>query len=624
MTTDVLVDLDKIVTCTTEGFTFCLSGVPSHCDVTVRNPRSGENWSVGCDIIYFCIDFRPGIPLRTIPEESVDVIPHLSVWEDETFKKKHFELSLNPFGDGLRDLIETVTIGGYEWKVTPCHEMRFALPKSKYSVENAIEVNQVRYLEQVAFCIENNQIEKPQYPNPEVPKWELNVSQAGYFSQIFPERWQSLPFTPIDPTISVDGERIVGDVEQRSPRWFEARKEEIKNSPVTSVVTSSGAYKMTGWFFKPGEGRVMSSRIMRLGRKLEEAVTVSFLCWDPNMRMHERGLVSHSTVAWMKDSPDGWLYNDTLSIENDVTDSKQSQWTGYGFDLNSIDFSKGILEVKVSEKNDDMADYYLVQTAWHMMVADRWWARIVKAKVKGACWSYSLLRDLDLENELISLVTQGKIAYDKGEESFSEFIQQQPVKAFRQRMRSRSYWFTENRGKCINETLGRKICAREVVPWPHPKALNMYRYMADVRRKVSVVSEGTLKWLSSKDESRETIWLPGPETSPSLRAKWQEMDPMMDLLVRLMRSHDAVVTALVKRDAHGLLRTIRTNQRLLAQIERDVANMSPIPRRSPKSKKRRRIVPKSILHTVDHEPTSAGFPHNLDSSHVPLNKKSKR
>lgn len=103
--------------------------------------------------------------------------------------------------------------------------------------------------------------------------------------------------------------------EQRSPEWFEARKDRLTSSDVDTVLGNNKYSKPVDVLFKKcGLGKPFTGNIAtRYGQKYEDEA-IEVYCKRYNKKNYTFGLLPHPTIPWLGGSPDD-ITHDGIVIE---------------------------------------------------------------------------------------------------------------------------------------------------------------------------------------------------------------------------------------------------------------------------------------------------------------------
>lgn len=321
--------------------------------------------------------------------------------------------------------------------------------------------------------------------------------RADYGKELEPwQRGQCEPFWYFWRTGKVDRDKESGEYHYRTKEQYEKEggKEKLKRCG------GSGAYKLAGKFpSAPGE-KVESNRAMRIGSITEDAVMLAVLLDSPdNVRIIERGWVDHPNPTKDEErdgtSPDGLIFDKAMHVI-DVPEYRREKWEKAGikidYDKNTLNgskFTKGLLEIKVSERDDDMRDYYRIQCIWAMRITGVYWARLVKLNTGGQCRSYLMYRDFEREKELLKIVadTKGRVGANM---TLLQSVKHVNNTRWLKKMWGSAKWFNEH-----------KDISSKTVRWDHPSIKAYFKYINNVRRDISLTFEEYKRRPDTKDQS---------------------------------------------------------------------------------------------------------------------------
>lgn len=272
------------------------------------------------------------------------------------------------------------------YNVLPTHALRLDLSNTK--TFNCIE-----------FTIQNTQL----ITNDNTPMLELVVDITPWFHSIQnvgAERFISQQYYPADPTVMEALELVnAQDVPQRTPYWFKLR----------GKVTGSKAYKMCGFFQGQSTFNAIALKRMRFGRLREDFACMLYLQHVPqHVKVQMVGLVPYSGRTGWGASPDGLIIDSEMSWDDVPTWTKAE----YG----DLDITRGALEIKCSQANCLMRDYYYPQVYLEMMSLGAVWADVVRYSeqkvsdgngvwtTQRTCRIYRIYRHKPTEEQLVSCI----------------------------------------------------------------------------------------------------------------------------------------------------------------------------------------------------------------------------
>lgn len=365
----------------------------------------------------------------------------------------------------------------------------------------------------VAFTVQNCHV-RENFKNPD---WRLVTDAGDFMKRVISKRYKGLDRTPIRPDYGVElksWQRAQGapfwemyrkgriDQDEDNGTYMYLTREKFKELGGTSKLKrcgGSGAYKWAGKFVsdKPDKP-IESNRKMRLGSILEEPVMLALLLDSPDdLNFFERGWVDYPTPTEdeLRDgvSPDGILFDQTMTTSI-LPEYRRKKWEDQGWVIDDENntvggakFTKGLLEIKVSEADDDMRDYYRIQCIWAMRILNVYWTRLVKLHTTGVCRSYLMYRDLDRENELIGLInkTQARIGPNC---TLVQSLKHTENRQWLKKMWGSAKWFNEH-----------KDLASKTVRWDKPEIKAYFTYLKNARSEIALSFEDLERRPQRKD-----------------------------------------------------------------------------------------------------------------------------
>lgn len=391
-----------------------------------------------------------------------------------------------PFNSWIADLPQRI----YDFRLT--HEIF-------YVVDSAPKQKQILF-EGFAFTIQNCHIKE----GCKSPDWKLTVDTGEFLEKVAAKRCKGLDRTPIRADYGLGLE--TWQRAQGGPFWEMYRKGRIKHksekgnyqyvTPENYILLGgksklahcggSGAYKFAGKFIsKFPDKPIESNRKMRIGVICEEPVMLSVLLDSPdNIQIYERGWVDFPIPTEDEIlngvSPDGIIYDSAMDTTI-LPEYRREKWKKAGWKIDDknntvdgADFTKGLLEIKVSETDDDMRDYYRIQCIWAMKMLNVYWARLVKLHTSGKCRSYLMYRDLDRELELVGIVAKTKARVGP---TCTLVQSKKHIENTRwlKKMWGSAKWFNENK----------EICST-TIRWNRPEIKAYFAYIDNARAKIAL------------------------------------------------------------------------------------------------------------------------------------------
>lgn len=337
------------------------------------------------------------------------------------------------------------------------------------------------------------------------PDWKLTVDTGEFLNRVAPKRFKGLDRTPVRADYGLG--KKTWERAQGNPFWEMYRKGRICHAAIEGdyhYLTpeeherlggktklehcgGSGAYKWAGKFVPKNDNPIESNRKMRIGTISEEAVMLAVLLDSPdNIQIYERGWIDFSNPT--KDeildgiSPDGIIYDNAMDT-NILPDYRREKFEEAGWKIddknntiNGADFTKGLLEIKVSEADEDMRDYYRIQCIWAMRVLNVHWARLVKLHTSGKCRSYLMYRDLDRETELIGIIAKTKARIGPNCTKIQSLKHIENTRWLK-KMWGSAKWFNEHKEFTT------------VTRWNRPEIKAYFTYIANARKEIALSFE---------------------------------------------------------------------------------------------------------------------------------------
>ena len=265
----------------------------------------------------------------------------------------------------------------------------------------------------IYFTLENNQLDESKK---NVPLWQLGIDEKTYWMEKnFEDQYIPLPF--IHPNPEVDPKVPSDRIPQSHPLWKKKRERE-NPPPSTSLkgkVGGSTAYKLIGFFKNSGLEKPDPNVAMRMGRLIEMEVVVAYLKQYPNRKVYETGWNPHPKDKNQGASPDAIIVDTTWTIDSFPEWVINRCKRDNNINVEEIDTMRGILEIKVSKKNNAFMAYYLPQLYQEMICTDTWWAELVKyCTTSKEIKVYRVYRDPEFENKLRECITRSTTKLDSG------------------------------------------------------------------------------------------------------------------------------------------------------------------------------------------------------------------
>lgn len=408
------------------------------------------------------------------------------------------------------------------------------------------------------------------------PDWRLLVDTGDFMDRVVGKRRKGLKRTPLRADYG-DGLASWRRA-QGTPFWEMYRKGRIKLAPdgkglsyrtraqydadggylALSKLGGSGAYKWAGKYPEEDPSAPVPSNFrMRMGSILEEAVMLAvILDSTDDLAVTERGWIdfarptSEDEKLWGL-SPDGIIYDPTITVDT-VTKFRREDWESGGHiiddqanTVDGVNFSKGLLEIKVSGTNDRMMDYYRIQCIWAMMVLNVYWARLVKFHTNGVCRSYLMYRDFTKERELVGLIARTKARIGDNC-TYIQSVKHVENRQWLKTMNNSARWYNdpENRSKasCVIEFDRREIKA-------------YFAYIRNVRADVA------MGWPELVDTPRPTLF-------PQMQQRLQT-NGLVEALEKVEKTHADVLDGIRNPgmySAEGSCCQIRQNVQSLMEL----------------------------------------------------------
>lgn len=241
------------------------------------------------------------------------------------------------------------------------------------------------------------------------PLLALVQDVTHWFTVNFGDRFIGQPYYPANPAVM---EALAGlpegirsqDVPQRTPYWFKLR----------GIVTGSKAYKLCGFFPTNRAFTRDDLKRMRFGRLKEDYVCGVYLQNTPqNVKVQALGLVPYTERPGWGASPDGLIIDDEMTWDHpDIP-----EWTRADYENHpNVDITRGALEIKCSQANCLMRDYYYPQVYLEMMSLGAAWADVVRYNeykmsdgngtwsTKRECRIYRVYRHKPTEDQILECI----------------------------------------------------------------------------------------------------------------------------------------------------------------------------------------------------------------------------
>ncbi len=234
----------------------------------------------------------------------------------------------------------------------------------------------------IYFVLENNQLDQTQ---DNVPLWNLGLDESTYWMpRVFGDRYVSVEFVHPDPSVPCDVPSHKQP--QRAVRWM-SRKSVLPKGPKSTEhqrilggrIGGTASYKFAGFFKEGGDlnEHQASSAIMKVGRVCEMEVVIAYLAYYTDRIITEVGWFDHPDKPYHGASPDG-----LVTIPNRTFDDYPG-WVTDLFrtsrvNLDNVDPTKMVLEIKVSQVNCEFKAYYVTQLYQEMICTNTYCADLVK------------------------------------------------------------------------------------------------------------------------------------------------------------------------------------------------------------------------------------------------------
>ena len=419
----------------------------------------------------------------------------------------------------------------------------------------------------IAFTLQNCHVQE----GSKDPDWRLITDMGDYINTVVPGKFKGLERSPIRADYGVGLESW--QRAQGAPFWEMYRKGKITRNPDKGKYKYRGraeylklggigklrrrggswAYKGIGKFISNNPNKpIESNRRMRIGTIMEEVVMLTTLVnSEDGMKVHERGWIDYPTPTKAEEmdglSPDGIITDPTVLLSN-VTKRRIEEWTTRGDILdienntiNGASFSKGLLEIKVSECDENMRDYYRIQCIWAMKILNVYWAKLVKLHTKGDCRSYLMYRDFDKEEELTALLanTQARVCPTL---SLVQSMKNPENVAWLRKMWGSATWFNEH-----------KDLSSVTLDWKGPETSNYFGYLNNARIEIS------RSWEEVEQDTEPVNLFPplqDTRTGNSLEKKLKEIvqahETLIDKLNNPMNTSNKSVSEIIEYNSDKL------------------------------------------------------------------------
>ena len=251
----------------------------------------------------------------------------------------------------------------------------------------------------IEFTLHNTQL----VSNDNTPILQVITDIMPWFNAMIPGRVVGQPFYPVDPTVMEALTSVKSqDVPQRTPYWFKLR----------GIVTGSKGYKLCGYF--PGQSKftAIALKRMRFGTLREDFVCYAYVNSVPYCyTVHLLGLVPYVDRPGWGASPDGLIVNTEMTWDQ-VPAATRAEYEG----TPGIDIKRGALEIKCSQADCNMRDYYYPQIYLEMMSLGAVWTDVVRYSEKRAsdgagtwstkreCRVYRIYREKEWEDRIVNCI----------------------------------------------------------------------------------------------------------------------------------------------------------------------------------------------------------------------------
>jgi hypothetical protein len=295
-------------------------------------------------------------------------------FEEEAFdmtERIHFQVK---FPTILHSKVKRAKVKGEDGK----NETFLLLPNYQ------VHMNGEDRVKAIYFTLENNQLDERLKDE---PLWHLGLDESTYWMpRVFGDRYQAIEFIHPDPKVPCG--KPPHQQPQRSPRWGFHRSNlpKLSKSPkfknhqliLKGRIGGTKAKRFAGFFKKRGLGGVQESTVMmKLGRICEMEVVIAYLCHYTNRIVMEVGWFNHPTKPYHGSSPDAVVIVPGRTFK-DYPDWVIILIQKCQVDLSSVDFSKIVLEVKVSQTNCEFKAHYVAQLYQEMICTNTYCAELVK------------------------------------------------------------------------------------------------------------------------------------------------------------------------------------------------------------------------------------------------------
>lgn len=250
----------------------------------------------------------------------------------------------------------------------------------------------------VEFTLHNTQL----MAMDNTPLLDIVHDIGPWFAEHFQGRFVEQPYYPADPAVMQALSSVSSqDVPQRTPYWFMLR----------GLVTGSKAYKYCGFFQNQSGFDAAALKRMRMGRLAEDFACGNYLLnTPPHIKIHAVGLVPYAERPGWGASPDG------LIVDEKMTWDDVPEYTRSAYNDKRIDITRGALEIKCSQANCLMRDYYYPQVYLEMMALGVVWADVVRYSetrgtngsgvwsTKRECRVYRIYRHKPTEDRIVDCI----------------------------------------------------------------------------------------------------------------------------------------------------------------------------------------------------------------------------
>lgn len=230
------------------------------------------------------------------------------------------------------------------------------------------------------------------------PIWKPVVDSGDWLSLRFPGRYTPLPPCHPDKDIAI-ATTPTHLIPQRTPAWM--------------AIRSAGSTAVTSIFdFYNDQGAVITrpNAAMLIGSQGEEPALVYWLWGRPSVSIQEISWTKHPTKGTFRgSSPDGLIEDYEIMLDS-VPDHIIEQAQAAGWSISSIDWTKGVIEIKYSKESATFLASYLPQIYNHMICTERMYADLGKfCESAGTLSIWRIWRDASVEAALNKICDDPRI-----------------------------------------------------------------------------------------------------------------------------------------------------------------------------------------------------------------------